>query len=305
MDMSIETRWNPVTLGKSVRLARIFGHPSGRLMSVAVDHFTGHDVMAAGLHDLPKTIATLVAGRPDAITMFKGVASSCWPAYAGVVPLIVQVGCFTVDERIVEILGGPAQAIRLGADAIAVAIGVRGPNEGRFLQHLSSVADEADQLGLPVIAHVYPRDFAGEPRIVNDLDNVSWAIRCAIECGADVVKVPLPDQAAGFGEVIAASPIPVVMAGGSRAENLEQALEQAQTAMRAGAAGITVGRNIWGAADPQAAMRAFQAVVHDLEKPAAALSLASADPAAAAADSPVLSAWIPSDGARMPDTEPA
>ena len=261
--------------------------------------------MASGLHDLPKTIATLAAGRPDAITMFKGVARSCWSAYAGVVPLIVQVGCFTVDERIVEILGGPTQAIRLGADAIAVAIGVRGPNEGRFLQYLSSVVDEADQLGLPVIAHVYPRDFAGEPKMVNDLGNVSWAIRCAIECGADVVKVPLPDRADGFSEVIKASPIPVVVAGGSRAESLEQALAQAETAMMAGAAGVTVGRNIWGAADPQAAMRAFQAVVHDLKKPAVALSLASEDPAVAAADSRVPGTWVSGDGIRVHDVESA
>lgn len=284
-----------MTLGKSVRLARIFGHPSGRLMSVAVDHFTGHETMTAGLHDLPRTIGTLVAGRPDAITMFKGVASSCWPAYAGVVPLIVQVGCFTVDERIVELLGGPTQAIRLGADAIAVAIGVRGPNEGRFLQHLSGVVDEADQLGLPVIAHVYPRDFSGDPKIVNDLDNISWAIRCAIECGADVVKVPLPDQAAGFKEVIQASPIPVVVAGGSRTESLEDALVQAETAVMVGAAGVTVGRNIWGAADPRAAMRAFEAVVHDLVKPATALSLASRDSGEAGARVPK---------ARVQDVEP-
>ncbi len=41
----------------------------------------------------------------------------------------------------VRLAGGPTQVIRLGADAIAVAIGVRGPNEGRFLQHLSAVVD--------------------------------------------------------------------------------------------------------------------------------------------------------------------
>ncbi len=254
--------------------------------------------MTAGLHDLPRTIATLVAGRPDAITMFKGVARSCWPPYAGTVPLIIQVGCFTPDERIVEILGGPTQAIRLGADAIAVAIGVRGPNEGRFLQHLSAVVDEADPLGLPVIAHVYPRDFSGAPKIVNDLGNVSWAVRCAIECGADVVKVPLPGEAAGFSEVIEASPIPVVVAGGSRTDNLKDALTQAETAVIAGAAGITVGRNIWGAAHPQAAMRAFQAIVHDLQNPATAMALAAENP-----DGTRPPTRLP--GTRMPDVEPA
>jgi fructose-bisphosphate aldolase, class I len=264
-----------VSLGKSVRLARIFSHPSGRLMSVAVDHFVGHSgTMQEGLHDLPRTIRVLVEGKPDAITMLKGVASACWTEHAGALPLIIQVGCFTLDDRIAEVLGGPSQVIRLGADAIAIAIGVRGLNEGRFLRYLSGVVDEAEPFGLPVIAHVYPRDFTDQPKVATDLDNISWAIRCAIECGADVVKVPYPEDITGFSDVISASPIPVLLAGGTRADTLEEALVQAQSGMAVGAAGVTVGRNIWGVENPQVAIRAFQGVVHDLMTPTLALSFA-------------------------------
>ena len=71
----------------------------------------------------------------------------------------------------------------LGADAIAVAIGVRGPNEGRFLKILANAVEETDRINLPVVAHIYPRDFSDTPRIVNDPDNIMWAVRCGIECG--------------------------------------------------------------------------------------------------------------------------
>ena len=43
-------------LGKQIRLKRIFSHPSGRLCSVAVDHFLNyHHEMPAGLRDLPRS----------------------------------------------------------------------------------------------------------------------------------------------------------------------------------------------------------------------------------------------------------
>ncbi len=45
-----------MSLGKQVRLNRIFGHASGRLCSVAVDHFIGYsESMAVGLSDLARS----------------------------------------------------------------------------------------------------------------------------------------------------------------------------------------------------------------------------------------------------------
>ncbi|MFM1548763.1 MAG: aldolase, partial [Lentisphaeria bacterium] len=78
-------------LGKAVRLNRIFSHSSGRMCSIAVDHFLGYQTgLPEGLRDLPTTIAKIVAGSPDAVTMNKGVALGCWDAYAGKLPLIMQ-----------------------------------------------------------------------------------------------------------------------------------------------------------------------------------------------------------------------
>src|SRR3989304_1414898 len=84
-------REQAMSLGKQIRLNRIFSHPTGRLGSVAVDHFAGYSHgLPPGLADLPETLRAIVDGRPDAITMQKGAALSCWPPFAGRLPLIVQ-----------------------------------------------------------------------------------------------------------------------------------------------------------------------------------------------------------------------
>jgi class I fructose-bisphosphate aldolase len=260
-------------LAKRIRLNRIFSHPSGRLCSVAVDHLIGYQKgLPTGLTNVPETLARLVAGRPDAITMLKGMAKNAWEPYAGRVPLIIQAVCFTVDDAVIENVARPAEVLRLGADAIAVSIGVRGPNEGKFLRLLGQMVEEADPLGLPVVAHIYPRDFANGARVVFDPENIFWAVRCGLECGADVIKVPFTGDAASFRDIHRTSTVPVVAAGGPRCESLRDALELMARVVESGARGATIGRNVWGVPDPARALAALRAVLHDGRSPDAALA---------------------------------
>jgi len=98
---------------------------------------------------------------------------------------------------------------------------------------------------------------------VFDPENILWAVRCGIECGADVIKVPFTGEAGSFREIIAGSPVPVVAAGGPRCRQLEDALEMLARVVASGARGGTIGRNVWGTADPTHAVRACRAVIHD------------------------------------------
>jgi len=260
-------------LGKKTRINRIFGHPSGRLCSLAVDHFVGYQLgLPKGLVNVPETIDTLVAEKPDAITMLKGMAKAAWPKHAGKIPLIVQSIYFTPDDQMLEQAARPEEVLRMGADAIAVAIGVRGPIEGKFLKMMTGIVEEADKIGLPVIAHIYPRVYDGERRIVHDHDNILWAVRCGLECGADVIKVPYTGSVESYREIVATCPVPLVAAGGPKCDTLLESLEQMRQVMEAGALGATIGRNIWGAADPCQALRAFKAVIHDGAAPEKAIN---------------------------------
>ncbi|MCX7827491.1 MAG: aldolase [Verrucomicrobiae bacterium] len=253
-----------MNIGKLIRLNRLFSHPSGRLCSVAVDHFIGYGRIepGKGLGNLPEALARIAAGGPSAVTMNKGTAMHCWAPYAGKIPLIVQAGCFTADERVIESVATPEECVRLGADAIAMSIGVYGPNEGRFFKMLAETVNDAARFDLPVIAHIYPRDFSGPtPRIVFEPEGILWATRAGIEAGADVIKVGHTGDVDSFRQVVETSPVPVVAAGGPKARNLRAALTAMAEVVQAGGRGATIGRNVWGVPKTAEALRAFKAVI--------------------------------------------
>jgi class I fructose-bisphosphate aldolase len=270
-----------VPLGTTVRLSRLFANPSGNLFGVAIDHFVGYgDAPGMGLHDLPSAIARSMAGTPDTMTMTAGTAKHCWAPYAGKAALIVEAAAFTPDDRVAQLLSTPADAIRLGADAIAVAIPVRGATEGRYLQWLSDSVRDAAPYGLPVVAHIYPRDYSDGGKIVFTPEQIAWAVRCGIETGVDVIKVGYPGDPASLADIIASCPTPIVIAGGPKTPTLRDALALTHDAIGAGAKGAVVGRNIWGSTELEFAARAYRAVIHQNATADEALVLA-AEPATA------------------------
>jgi fructose-bisphosphate aldolase, class I len=265
------TRMN---LGKLIRLNRLFAHPSRRLCSVAVDHFIGYGQgLPDGLRRVQPTLAAVVAGRPDAVTLHKGLATAAWPPHAGVVPLILQSSAIRPDDTAREQLATPEDAVRLGADAIAVAAFVRGATEGAYLRVVADWVREAAKFDLPVICHTYPRDPA-TGKIVFGPEDIAWAVRCAVEVGVDVVKTPYCGDVSAFAQIVSDCPLPVVAAGGPQAGSLPAALAMMAEVVRAGARGATIGRNVWGFEQITAAVHAFKAVIHDGQTAEAAIAVA-------------------------------
>ena len=253
-----------MSIGKLVRLNRLFAHPSGRLCSVAVDHFIGYgDGLPAGLRHIRPTLAAVMAAKPDAITMHKGMAASTWGPYAGRAALIIQSTLATVDGLAYEQLATPEEAVRLGADAIACAAFIRGATEALQLRVMGEVVREAERFDLPVIFHIYPRHLEGVPRVSFEPEDVAWAVRCAVETGADVVKAPYCGDVRAFADIVADAPVPVVCAGGPKSSTFEAALEMMAEVIESGARGATIGRNIWGFDHIAQAVEAFKAVIHD------------------------------------------
>lgn len=252
-------------LGKAIRLARLWSHSSGRFCSVAIDHFVGYQAgLPEGLRDLRATLEAIVAGQPDAVTMHIGVAKACWPPYAGRLPLILQSIIGRPDDSADEHLCVPEDAARLGADAFATCAFVRGATEAAHLRRVADFVRAAQGCGMPVIVHTYPRRFAaGVAEVSFAPDDIAWAVRCAIECGVDVIKVPYCGDQAAFAQIVRECPLPIVAAGGPQAATLRDALGMAAQVVASGARGMTVGRNVWGFAQVRAALEALKLVIHD------------------------------------------
>lgn len=249
-------------LGKQIRLKRIFAHPSGRLCSVAIDHFTIYNIgLPPGLRHIKDTLAAVVAEKPDAVTMHKGMASALWGNYAGRVPLILQSSGVRPDDSAMEQLGTVEDAIRLGADAMAVVAFVRNKSEAHYLHTMADCVREGARWEIPVIAHVYPRD--EQMNVIYSPEDIAWAVRCMVEVGVDVVKVPYCGDPVAHGQIVADCPLPVVAAGGPKTPTLEAALQLMADACGCGVLGGTIGRNIWGDANVGGALRAYKAVIHD------------------------------------------
>lgn len=250
-------------LGKQIRLARIFGHPSGKLCSVAVDHFPNYGVgMPPGLRHVKQTLAAVMAGQPDAVTLHKGMALALWGEYAGQVPLILQTSGVRPDDSTTEDFGTVDEAVRMGADAAAITVFVRGSSESFYMRRLADFVRQSYQYDLPIITHVYPRN-PDTLEVVYHPDDIAWAVRCVVEMGADVVKVPYCGDLAAHTQIVADCPVPMVAAGGPKTPTFRDALVMFGDVVKSGALGGTIGRNIWGNDNITGALQAFKAVIHD------------------------------------------
>jgi len=249
-------------LGREIRLRRILGE-DGKMMTVALDQAVPRGV-APNLADLRSTFDKIMEGEPDAFTVFKGVAGHLLAGRAKQIPLIIKGSTFCVDFHPTydATIGKVQDCIRLGADAIAVGISAGSENQVAMLEMLSNVIEEAHKWGMPVVCHAYPSgELWGDRK--GSTESVIYAARAAAECGTDIVKTWYTGSAEEFKKVVDATPTIVVAAGGAPANKPLDVLEQASKVMEAGAAGMTTGRNIWGADDPANMVRALKAIVHE------------------------------------------
>jgi len=88
-------------------------------------------------------------------------------------------------------------------------------------------------------------------------------VRVACEEGADIVKTWYPGNPERLAEIVAYSTVPVVVAGGPKANTQRDVLTFVKGAMEGGAAGTVIGRKVWQSPDPVSMARAIIRIVRD------------------------------------------
>jgi putative autoinducer-2 (AI-2) aldolase len=240
--------------GLANRLARILKPPHGRTVMLAVDHgyFLGP---TSGLEEPRKTIAPLLP-YADSLMLTRGVLRTSVPPSADI-PIVLRVSGGTSVLRELSHEGLTVaidDAIRLNVSAVTMSIFVGAEGERQSLLNLAKLVDLGEKNGIPVLAVT-----AVGKEMTRDARYFGLCCRIAAEIGAHFVKTYYCE---GFEEVVRATPVPLIIAGGKKTSE-RQAIELAANAMRAGAAGVDMGRNIFQSDRPVGMIRAVRAVVHD------------------------------------------
>jgi class I fructose-bisphosphate aldolase len=252
------------TLGKTIRLRRMQNPASGRILTVAIDHAPSYGVLD-GLENIDAVIKEVAGGDPDAILLMKGTAEQCFQPYAGNISLILKCSSLSPFHPEHDVWVSHVEAaVRLGADAISMALTVGSAQQPYLLSNMAALVREAEPVGMPVVVHAYPNGELVPPDERYTAKQVKYAARLGTELGVDIVKTFYTGSAETFAQVVeTAAPALVVAAGGARLETDADVLRMAYNVVQAGAAGITFGRNVWQSVDAGRMIRALRHIVHD------------------------------------------
>jgi putative autoinducer-2 (AI-2) aldolase len=252
--------------GMKNRLARTFNPQSGRTVMLAIDHgyFQGP---TTGLERIDLSIVPLLP-HCDALFCTRGVLRSVIPAESQKPICLRASGGPSIlreelsDEQIALAMD---DAVRLNAVGVGIQVFIGGEHETRSVHNMTRLVDAGLRAGIPVMGIT-----AVGKNLVRDAKYFRLACRIIAELGAQYVKTYYVDE--GFETVTASCPVPIVMAGGKKLPELD-ALTMAYNAVRQGAAGVDMGRNIFQSEAPKAMIAAINAVVHRSVTPTDAFDL--------------------------------
>jgi 2-amino-4,5-dihydroxy-6-oxo-7-(phosphonooxy)heptanoate synthase len=255
---------NPhLAFGARLRRDRLHRRDDERLMIVPLDHSVS-DGPIAPCGALDRLVGELAGAGVDAVVLHKGTVRTLDPKHFVHTSLIVHLSASTAhapDPDAKYLVADVETALRLGADAVSVHVNMGSRQEAAQVADLARTAEMCDRWNLPLLAMMYARGPA--IRDAADPTLVSHAATLAADMGADIVKVSYPGSEANLAELVRSCPVPVVVAGGPPVTDTTELLGRVASMMRAGAAGVAMGRNIFRAPHPGALAREVTRTVHE------------------------------------------
>ena len=254
-------------LGKKVRMSRLVNAKSNKMMAITVDHAISRGIAPmTGLHQIQNTIDRIILGRPDAMTMTKGIAEHCMWDHAGQVAMLMKVSNYSpVAPTKDTVFGSVDEAIRMGADAVSMGAMTLGDFQGEQFEIIGKYSEECMAKGMPLIGHVYPKGESVPADKRTAWENIAYCVRSACELGMDIVKTTYTGDPDSMAKVVSCVPssFRVVIQGGDACKTLDDYLQMTRDAMDCGVGGVTMGRCVWDYKDVTALVIALRYLIHE------------------------------------------
>ncbi|UCD92935.1 MAG: fructose-bisphosphate aldolase [Methanobacteriota archaeon] len=264
---------NSNMFGRSIRLARIVNPKTEKTVIVAVDH--GLAMRPVGIENPLPLVKKVLEGGPDALLLNSGMIKLCHRLFVGkdspalILRLDWAAGWrkeYRPKKDKLSVIFSVEDALRLGADAVLAYLylgpGIDTDLEARNVEWLGKIERDCERFGVPLVVEAHASPLAEEQQ-QRDPALLALLVRAAAEIGADLIKTEYTGIVETFREVVKSSPIPVTALGGPKMPTDEAVLETVEAVMRAGAAGVTFGRNVWQHRTPTGMLNAVKAIVHN------------------------------------------
>lgn len=243
--------------GLEIRMDRILR--KGKMLCIPMDHGISSGPVE-GLENPASVISRCETHGLTSVIVNKGIIKSLpRPARVGILAHFSASTSLSMSPNRKMLTGSAEEALRLGADGVSLHINVGGKEEPEMLEQLGKVSEECHKWNMPLLAMMYPR---GENiKNPHDPEIVGHVARIGAELGADIVKTLYTGDVDSFAKVVRSIPVPVVIAGGPKAKTDADVLQMTEDAMKAGAKGVTYGRNIFAHKNPEQIVDALAAII--------------------------------------------
>ncbi|WP_455136082.1 3-hydroxy-5-phosphonooxypentane-2,4-dione thiolase [Thermophilibacter sp.] len=246
---------NSLDWGMKKHLSNIFDPKSGNTVMFAFDHgyFMGS---TAGLERLDLLLPQL-APYVDCFMGTRGAIRTCVPPQiAKSVALRCSSGSSMLqDDLSHEVISVDIEdAIRMNADCMAAQVFIGADGQLESIDNVSYLVNAGMRYSIPTL---------GVCAVGKDMERTAryfkLATRIIAEMGVQIVKTY---DCEDFEEVVAACPVPIVVAGGKKLPERD-ALAMAYDVIRKGARGVDMGRNIFQSTHPIEMAKAVRMIVHE------------------------------------------
>jgi len=231
--------------GKKLRLRRIIDARAGKTVIIPMDHGVSLGPVK-GISTINNSIRKVAEGGGTCVVVHKGVAHQLTQEIMGDLGLIVHLSASTSlwnEPNRKTLVGDVIDAVRIGADAVSVHVNLGGQYENEMMEQMGAISSQCMEFGMPLLAMMYPRGENIKDQF--DIDAIKKCARVGAELGADIVKTNYTGDIESFSEVVKGCGVPVVIAGGAKMDSEQALLDIVRDAMKAGAAGVSIGRNVF------------------------------------------------------------
>ncbi|MDC0713629.1 aldolase [Stigmatella sp. ncwal1] len=247
---------------KKIRLGKILGAKSQRAVIVPIDHGLTMGPLE-GIESTGRIARWIHHPGVDAVIAHKGILSRLAAHGAldrkGVILHLNGMSNLSdsVDDK--EWLTSIETALLLGADAVSLQVNFNGRNDRANWKMVGQAVDGAARYGLPVLTMLYDK-VGEEPQRVRRLKQL---MRTAVELGTDALKIGMGERPELLREALedVQSDVLVFVAGGELTGD-EPLLEHVSHALRAGAKGVCIGRNIFVKKNLEQFLERLSGLVH-------------------------------------------